>query len=306
MKQFLRNLLIVIAGVLVVDFLAGSVCGHIIRSCPNVGTYDSRVKQTIFDWSADVIILGTSSANTHYVSPMIADSIGYSTHNAGVVGNTIMLSKHLLENFYTRCNPKLVIMELKKAQLSGVDKYIAQRRYYNLNPAIKEYIDENKTVYESLKLHSKMYCYNGSMLEVIGALFKQARTDTLSGYSPMYGWDETLVPQPYEGPDLEIQPEYYQCLKDMNDMCKAHHTIFLVVYSPCMMINEGGVINPLTKFCESQGIRFYNFDNMEIFANPKLFHDTHHMNDEGAHIFTQMFIERLKADSIVEQFYQGE
>lgn len=307
MKQFLRNLIIVVLGVLVVDFIVGKVFGHLIETEPDAGTYASNEKQLIFDRSADIIIFGASTANHHYVSSMIEDSIGFSTYNAGVDGNNIFLSKCLLENFYTRCNPKLVILELKPLQVSSFEhQYITHKQFYYLNNTIKKYIDDRKNVYETIKLFSKMYCYNNSLLFVVGSHFMGKRENSLNGYKPLSGCDETLVPQTYDGPDLEIKKEYYQCLLDMNNLCKEHHTVFIISYSPSLIVNNCGIIRPLAEFCESNGIRFYNFDQIERFATPKLFRDKDHMNDEGAHIFTQMFIERLKADSIVEQFYQGE
>jgi hypothetical protein len=90
----------------------------------------------------------------------------------------------------------------------------------------------------------------------------------------------------------------------MNNLCKEHNTLFIISYSPSLIVNHNGIIPPLTEFCKSNGIKFYNFDQIEAFANPKLFRDDLHMNDEGAHIFTKLFVEKLKSDSIVEKLTQ--
>lgn len=304
MKQFLRNFIIVVVGLLAVDYIAGLVFSRLVINQPDKG---GSVKQSLFEKTADIIILGSSGAKFQYVSPMIEDSLGYSTWNSGVSQSNIFLSKCLLENFYKKCNPKLVILDIRHLQVTSFEeRYILQRRFYHLNQSVKDYIDENKNIYEAIKLRSNMYCYNHTAIDILTFYWGKRPTQDMGGYSALPECDLPLVHQTYEGPDCIIQDKYYQCLLDINAMCEQHHSIFIISYSPSIIFNNGGVVRPLSEFCQAHGIRFYNFDNIDTFANYHLFKDDVHLDDEGAHLFTNLLIERLKADSIVEQFYQEE
>src|SRR6266487_4594889 len=105
-KRFLKNLLLVIVILFVIDRGIGYLLGYFFEKQPN-GIGDTSVTTYAVEKSKeDVLIFGTSRASHHYDSRIISDTLGLSTFNCGRNGTNIIYHAAILPVMLERHTPQ--------------------------------------------------------------------------------------------------------------------------------------------------------------------------------------------------------
>ena len=84
-KKFLASVLFVSAGVFALDRLGGKVMQWVNQHTHDVS--GPKIRYLVEDVREDVVLMGTSRCNFHYVPSIISDSIGMSVYNGGIGGS---------------------------------------------------------------------------------------------------------------------------------------------------------------------------------------------------------------------------
>ena len=302
---FVSNFIFFILIVAFLDFIIGKSLKHYYFSLKSGESYQTTYSMD--STNAEIIILGSSRANHHYISNTISKSLKMSCYNTGRDGNYLFYSNAVYNSIINRYTPKIVILDI-----SPEDIYFSQS-YYDVLSTLFPYYEEKlqckKLInldgkYVRLRFLSSTYPYNSRIIEILGHNLiddlirreKRRDLDSLNGYRPLFGSDIHNVIKKNKELTETIDKNNVRILSEMAEECNKQHIKLLVICSP-RYINRDVSINQniIRKIVESNHEEFISFMSDTIFMNnPSLFKDEAHLNNNGANIFTNLIIDKLK------------
>ena len=189
LKKLIIKLAVFFALLIVVDMVAGVVIRKVYFNQNHGGAY--RITYVLEKATSDIMILGSSRANHHYIPTMMQDSLGLTCYNAGRDGNFISYSNAEVNSILKRYSPKTIILDILDDEFE-VRSYKIEDRvssllpYYRTHPEIRAIVDL-KSPLEKYKLLSNLYTFNTLLIPTITGVLdlnnKQAEEKTL-GYLP--------------------------------------------------------------------------------------------------------------------------
>ena len=117
MKSFIYKILIVAVSLFVIDHIVGYLLDRLFTDLPSRESETSTIYRSLNRESADVLVLGSSTANHHYNSLSLSDSLSMSVFNAGVDGFDITYSDIVYQSFVDRKDLKYVIIDIGEANV---------------------------------------------------------------------------------------------------------------------------------------------------------------------------------------------
>lgn len=283
MKRFLIYIgIIIVIAVLIAVVLDGIYTGIFMQS-KNRGKIEAVINSNGKKY--DVVILGSSRANNHFVSQMFEDK-GLKTFNYGMSGGHLfeasLLLKLMIERKYKIKN---VILEadlnLSNDQESdGVSaKFLP---YIHNSEVIKDHFSSEKNFNELYFIPFYRYIKYDSKIgfREIYNITNGERTNALDnlGYYPL----EKHKNGNMKNNILNLNPlshnKYYEEIKNI---CKANNINFIAVMTP-MCENVVGM-NYFDKVKKAYP-EIHNYENVVV--ENKYFSSCGHMTDAGAKIFT--------------------
>lgn len=296
MKKFLLKIALFFAIVAIVDIAFGKVLWHLQSTKAGSGT---GIEYYICEkGEEDILIMGSSRASHHYVADIIERGLGMDCINGGQDGYGIVLQYGRWIMLSKRHVPKLIVYDVEPFfDLNEGDnmRYIDRLRPFAMDKDVYRYI-VGLFPLEKLKLISYMYRYNGRFLEIIGSCFRSA--NPYKGYRPLYGHirKEMISADTDSHPaSVPVDEVKLSLLRDLvADVLESGSKIVLV-YSPSW--KSHGISNKyeIEKIANEYGIPFLDYSQSYLTKNPDYFADSVHLNDEGAHAFTEDLIGKLKS-----------
>lgn len=292
-KRFFISIAIILSGCIIVDVVAGKIGDKLLTDMPPATTILPYAKYCMHQVDADVVIIGASRANHHYVSSMITDSLNLSVYNAGQDGCEFGYNSCILNGILQHSTPKVVIFDVAEGFIAGKynDRVLRLSPYYGLDSYITTAINDVDK-YAPIKLSSNMYRYNNKLPEILCAYITSINTD--NGYRP-------LIPNHNESLQKSITNNIpicnqtaYRFFMNIVNWSKQYGYQLIVIDSPRFLVNKNNysIIRPI---CEQNNIICIDNSNIPYFMNhPELFNDISHLNQNGAEIYTQMFIKQIK------------
>ena len=254
----------------------------------------------------NLIIFGSSSANHHYNSSILEDSLKVSVFNAGRDGVDILFNFAIFNSLIKRHIPKVIIFNLSPNELSTELKY---DRLSGLLPYYEKYPEMKKVIYlksdfEKIKLFSKIYPYNSTLLGIFNGISKVTGVKTdIKGFIPIYGNIDTLncIEKSFQE-FQQIDQNRVNALIEISETCKEKGILLILIVSPVFNINsnETPSIKIIKSISESKNILFYNFINDKRFNKKTIyFKDIGHMNYYGANTFTNIVLKQINNDILL-------
>ena len=145
-------------------------------------------------------------------------------------------------------------------------------------------------------MKSSLYRYNGKILRIASNFLRQKDVD--DGYLPLYGTtiDISKHDEYVKGDSIETQIlNSYSVTNFRNVLRKytAENIPLIIVCSPYFRPNNNN--NQLRKIYDEYSVPFIELYDVPYFnEHPELFKDAGHLNDDGAHVYTKIFFEKLK------------
>lgn len=304
MKRFSKRIVLLIFILLILEVLFGVFSKTILINEPDAGTNHSNFKQSLFDKEADIVILGASKANHHFITDSLAKFFGLSTYNCGVDGDNVLASKIQFESLVNRHQPKLVILDLTGGQTSGKWKslLLSHKSYYGLNDSYTEMCNELLDTKARISIKSSFYRMNGAFLDLIESYVKGDKNQT--GYIPLLGSSPHLTVR-YKNNLDDLDPSYVSnfridevqenCMNYIVNYCKTHNIPIYITYSPSLIIYTNGLTDKYDEYCQEHNVTFLNWEGDTNYINhPEYFKDFNHLNEKGSIIFTRDFINKIK------------
>ena len=296
MRKKIVFIAIIIGIVIGCDLLIGAVTKDAILNVRDVGVNQTNTVQAFFKRTADVLILGPSTANHHYDCKIIEDSLGMTCFNAGRDGQNIIYDAMVLEGFLTRCTPKLVVVDVTHSTLS--DTWMSSLNdfncYYGFLQPIDDIIDSIGGTLDRFKRMSNIYRYNKTWEWLLNARFAKTAED-LNGYRPLEVKEIKGLKATNESSQFVMEEECRHYLDRIIDICKEKNVKILFTISPTLIIDEGNFAKDVNDVLQKKGLWLMNWNGDTTYTNhPELFYDKTHLNAKGAEAFTREFVGIVK------------
>ncbi|MGE8339812.1 MAG: hypothetical protein ACN6OI_02170 [Flavobacterium sp.] len=287
MKRFLLYILGVFLLTVLVAIILDGLYTYVFMQSRNRGKIETVFNSTAKKY--DVVILGSSRANNHFVSQMFEDK-GLKTFNYGMSGGHLfeasLMLKLMIERKYEIKN---VILEadlnLSNDQESeGVaTKFLP---YIHHSEVIKDHFSTEKNFNELYYIPFYRYVKFDSKIgfREIYKIVSKEKNNTLDnlGYYPLEKHKNGNMKNNIVNLNPLPHNKYYEEIKDI---CKKNGINFIAVMTP-MCENVVG-INYFDKVKKAYP-EIHNYENTVI--ENKYFSSCGHMTDEGARLFTARII----------------
>ena len=302
-RTLIVSTLIVFLSLLGVDYIVGKVGDYVMTIIPKDATESGLSKDNfrLNHVMADVVIVGSSRGCHHYVSEVLRDSIThftgveYSIFNCAIGGKFINSNSCAAESIMDRYTPKLLIFEVSEEELSGANS-IKDMEFsavnYNNNRFVKQYLDA-LGLEERVKMLSSMYRFNRKALFIVASFNKKSKGSL--GYQPLnkkmtiHQKHNALREDSHRDIDKYSLNNFTRVLQTAQDK----EIPLIIVSSPKFAPADNNEF--LAKTCRQFGVPYIELYNLELFNHhPEYFQDVRHLNDDGAHVYTELFFETLK------------
>ena len=249
----------------------------------------------------DVLILGSSRAEHHFVPNIINEGENYSVYNCGVGGEDLLFSGIQLKESLKRYKPKLVVVEVSPSSLFMPDteqKIKILLPYYQRDSAIFNALTHNK-IAEKIKFASSIYPYNSTIASLMLGVFKN-NVDTFRGFSPKYGTIDTtgLLKTVYRGMPNAFPQEKFTHMRHLLNTCQENDIKVVVVNSPVYVTTSNydaisqQIKNISSEYSNTHYIDYSKHDS--VYNKVAFFKDNTHLNYKGAVIFSKALSNELK------------
>lgn len=297
LKIILFKLVFLTALVFCIDFAAGKLLQHYYFSQKNGVQY--RTTYAMEQTTAQVLVFGSSKATHNYRTDILAHELGMSCYNAGRDGNFIFYHYAVLQSVLKRYKPSLIILDFAGGEFrvsqDSYDRLSLLLPYYKNHPEIRT-VTALKGPYEKIKMLSSLYPYNSSALTIISGNRAAGKAEDINGYLPLYKeWPDSIKTVENEDsyPVDSMKVKYF---KAFLSQCKSAGIKVCVVNSPYFQLSGKPDYAAVVakKAADSLQVPFADFSTKDIFLNNRrLYADVAHLNDSGAHIFTQLLADEI-------------
>lgn len=295
MRRLLLSLLIITAALFVIDRVGGRIMWWVNSNTKDISA--PKIRYLANDVTEDVVLLGTSRSNFHYVPSVLSDSLGLSVYNGGIDGSGALYSHYILLNLMLEHHsPRVVCLEVMNSTFQKEDNPFERTSFFAPYIGRSERADSifrEAGNYWAYRL-SHLYRYNAKAMSNLAGLIvnKQARSD--HGYIPMP--DPKSYPELVPGaPGGNVDSLKVKYLQKFIDICKEHDIKLVMTVSPAFSTADQGVYDVLRDIAEANDVPFLDYHGNGLFLDhPEYFKDNTHLWDKGAEIFTSIFAHDLK------------
>jgi hypothetical protein len=300
-KKFVWKIVIIVSFLILIDKGLGGILQYYYFKIRH--GEQGRTTYAIDSCISNTIILGSSRAAHHYVSPVISGVLNTTCYNAGKDKQRLIYSQAMLEMLYKRYSPKLIILDLNPTAFekneNGLDELSVLLPYYSSHPEIRTIV-EKRNRFEWVKTFSDLYRYNSLVLKILfNNLSNQHDANDTSGYVPLVLHKEIIPERPDSlAPSYPIDSSIVKCFKAIVKITKDHASRLIVVVSPIYYLLPGNLktMGMAKSICENEGIVFLDYSQSPEFLThgQEMFLDMGHLNDSSAYLFSEVLSRDLK------------
>ncbi len=298
--SFLFKIVIFLLILAIFDFGVGSLLKYFYFK--QQSGFLARTNYSINETTADVLIFGASTANHQYYPDVFEERLNLSYYNVGRDGTSILYHYALLNAILKRYTPKIIILDIRRElaiKPDGYDRLSMLLPYYDKHPEMDEII-ELRSPYENLKMISKVYPYNSLLFAIFAGNsehFKDRNKD-IKGYLPLSRvWDEPI--ETITTPILnELDTIKIKKFESFIQTCIDAKIKLYIVISPNFFKMEYIDVadKKAIEIAQRYKVKYIDYSQDSLFlANSKYFADIHHLNSNGAILFSNKI-----ADIIIE------
>ncbi len=282
---------------LVLDDVIGSVCEYFFFKTMD-GDTGGQING-ILRSENELLIFGSSRAESHYVPSIFQKELGLSTYNCGFKGSNIIYDYSLEQLVFDKYIPKIMIYDYSYI----TSKYMPDKNPYDtLYPMYPFY--RNKKVFdlikrrdkfEKYKFFSRIYPYNSKVHSIlIFNIFRSIRKSD-RGYRPQF----VSLPMTEKLSNIK-SVKFDEVLVDrligFCDEAIKHKVRLFVCLSPRYKTGTYLIPERAERFIADHNIPIIDFglNTDKEFLDTTLFRDANHLNDSGAKVFSKRLAVKLR------------
>ena len=297
MKKLVMSILIVLAGLFAVDRLGGAAMGLVCKFSNDGFSPKFRYLQNGIH--EDIVFLGASRCQHHYVPGIIADSLGKSVYNAGF-GNSDNIYSHyiVLNHILDRYTPEMICLEVMPSDYNlQDDPFVFISMFAPLFGKCKgaDSVFRQAGTYWRYKV-SLLYRYNARASSNLWGLIINREQRNDRGYTPLLPSSSFPDRIRLEEKDTGVDQQKIEYLHHFVDLCRQNGVKVVFVVSPKYTRVDGTHYDILKDFAEAQSIPFLDYHTPGLYLDhPEYFKDEGHLWDKGARLYSSVIAQDLKA-----------
>ena len=294
--------------VFILDVCVGLFFNVKLKELPDDGERIAKTNYAINKVNSDIVIIGSSRAETGYNPKILMDSLPqYTVYNCGGDGQGFFYCNTLINTILDRYVPRYIVWDFKESELAGdSDANLSMLYPFYKNNTIKCVIDQKMGWRSQVLMRCNSYRFNATAGRIIRAIYSPSRNLQNSfgfGPRPVHAEGIHLVPNDFILEKGDLNDEKISLFKATVERAQKAGCTIVVVISP--MYNIYNYDNVYTQgvnaLCEKYSIPFFDDSHLNGFPhNNDLAYDNYHLNIDGANLFTSYFSKQLK-DYIVKK-----
>lgn len=254
--------------------------------------------------SEDIFVFGSSKAAHGYVSDVFSDSLGLTCFNAGREKTNILYADVVMNEMLKKHSPKIVILDINAKETVATSMEASKLVLANL---LMPYIAKDTSVQHlGKKLFpkemltselSELQRFNSQILPLLIGSGKESRVSQ-NGYIPAHG-SKVLG----DLPSFEDRGEQYDTsaktyFENFILALQAKNVKLYVVQSPYYVqkFNTSISLAELKPIMQKHNVEFLDYSFDTAFFKREYFYDFVHLNDKGAHAFSERLASDIKKD----------
>ena len=299
MKKILLWLIAALALTVFADFAIGFLMEKRISAGPLPGDYES-VEHVLMHSDEELMVLGSSVALNSINTATLSDSLGITAFNGGANGQTfpfyLTMLKAMLES---NPNVKTVLLGMIENNLSDTGtgkRYNVLAPYYGHDIADIDANMEGSEPLGGIFLKSNTYRLNNIWFRILLYHFMSAG---IKGDNGFVAKDIPSIYPSLQVYDSEAKPISDERLGQFDDFTRScrDKRVRLIVFLPPVYSRgvQHPVVETLRQKSHADGFELWDDSMLQPFASDStLFYDNNHLNINGAHIYTDTIIKRLR------------
>lgn len=302
MKRFLLKTAVFILIVALLDILSGYVFSFLRSKARGGQTYKNEyIAKRCKD---DILILGSSKADHHYVPEVLEDSLKMTCYNAGEMGCGIIPAYVRYKLVSQRSKPKLVIYEVTPGfdymKDNLYSRYLGRIRQYTYNSTVSKVYKNFSDNLEELRLISNMYRNNSCIVTNLKDIV--SGNSDRKGYEPLFGEINTeLIKEQIVVEESFIDSLKYSYVERLIKDTQEDDVPLLFFISPTFTGKSTADYHPALLLAVKYGIPVINNLSDTSFVNhTAYFQDIDHLNHAGAIKYSQ-YVSRQIHDYMIKR-----
>lgn len=298
-KKLILKLVFLLVIVIIIDMFYGFLTHKLFENNVTNHTPADIISKAINE-EPELLVLGASRANHHYVPEIIKNQTGLSVYNSGLDGTNSCYTRDVLKIIIANHKPKIVIFDISNGLNFNTTGDLYKR--HNQLSILKNYVQHfpnevlNYSKEEKYLQNIYFYKYNSILSPMLFAFIKKDNHIVKSGYRPITGFDMLLEdPQKMFSHTDKYNSELYDALVDVIEICKKNDILLIFSTSPSYSYNENMIPLKFRNMLIEENISYLNYPivKYEQLANKIYFKDINHLNNDGATLFTNIFVKDL-------------
>lgn len=298
-----KQVLLGVVAFLIVAFAVDRILGLCLDKAYRTTKYGIYYKDyySLHESAEDILILGCSRTNHHYIPQIFIDSLGMSCYNCGSDGMGIYYDYAILASRIERkAPPKMVVYEAMPTdiQISKDEAFSLDAAIDRLAPDFGHYRCVDSVISmggwkTNAKMYSRCYRYNSKAVQLIKCKF--IPSTEVRGYEPLYktmGDTTKVLHREYNYDEVDSNKLDY--VNRLISICKIHGIDLFFVQSPSLVREESLGMDLMMKLALDYSIPFFDYVDDTNFVKPQYFNDWVHLNDQGAQCFSKEIVSRIK------------
>lgn len=295
MKKVLLSLIFLIVGYFIVDRLGGMAMWWVNQHTND--RWGPKIKYLVNEVDEDVVLMGTSRCNFHYVPSIISDTLNMSVFNGGIDASDNIFSHYIILNhILSHHKPKLICLEVMESDFALQEDPYSSIAFFAPylginNKADSVFLESGKYYLYTL---SHLYRYNSKAVSSIAGLtYKRINND--KGYFPAS--TPLIFPKGLDKEKASSKIDYkkLEYIQRFINLCHENNVKLVFVVSPRYTIVSPNHYGPLKKIALDNQVPFMDYHCTGVYHDhPEYFRDITHLWDKGARVYSMLFARDLK------------
>ena len=295
-RKLLRRIVVFCVLLFVLDRLVGRAAEYLFFKTRD-GDTGGQIN-ALLERQDEVLVFGDSRAESHYVPEILAERLGGGVFNAGMKGSNALAQYGLEQLIFSRYIPKLIIYDLSPYSIQkSKDPYGKLEPLYPYwrNPKIWDLIVQ-KGPLERVFFLSRVYPYNSKIHSIVLFNVMRKRPNASNGYDGQLEVMSNERIGPTQTREEEFDDTMMNYLEKFIVSAQAHGVKVVVAISPHYSLGPFAFPTRVRNMLAIPGIQTIDFEGPEYpeFEDYRLFHDTSHLNDTGARVFSALLGDDLR------------
>ncbi len=296
MKKFIGSLLFIIICLFVVDRIGGLCMWWVNQNTKDFSA--PKIKHLATEATEDVILMGTSRCNFHYVPSIISDTLGMSVYNGGIDASDNIYFQYIMLNHLLSCHkPKLVCLEVSERDFGRQVDPFCDISF--LAPYIGRN-DQADSVFRRAGSYwkyqvSHLYRYNAKAVSNLGGLLINKQSGEDHGFVPISGASHHPQKMEHRSTLKRIDEEKIRYVERFVRLCRGNGVKVVMMISPLYAQVDADYYEPLKTVASKNGVPYLDYHTQGLFLDrPDFFKDNIHLCGDGAKAYSAIFASDLK------------